>query len=306
MDPKLAELYGTNTVDENDIEKLAAAQLAEELGEGQELDINDLSPEDIEAMASEVLASEEGGGEDGDDAQEKLAEADYLGRVMAHAYVQELRGIEKTSSRSTQRHGAQTYTKGGELHPKKLTKSTQEVSKSLQRAGAQAEEKKRFGSPLKKGSNTGKGGPKSPLANLAKKEKEIGSVGGKARSALGRVGSKLKELGGKAGGAAKAAVRHVGKHADKYGPAGIIGLSGMAAAHHMKSKESSALDILAERQALEFLEANGIDINEVEEQEKNSSPEMEVLEDAVTQRAAEMLAEAGYSFEDDETDEVEE
>jgi hypothetical protein len=126
MDKQLAEMYGTlNDVDETDVEKLAAAKLAEELSETEETTIEDLSDEDAEALAQQLLgeetetveepeeteeveqeASEEEGAaveepektsavkeELSDEQQEKLAEADFLGRVMAHAYTQELKLI---------------------------------------------------------------------------------------------------------------------------------------------------------------------------------------------------------------------
>lgn len=104
MDAKLAEIYGTNTPEEGDVEKLAAAELAEKLAGDESMDLSELEPEQIEALAAQVLAGEEGQSDEeteeeektaGDENQEKVAEADYLGRVMAHAYVQELRGIDK-------------------------------------------------------------------------------------------------------------------------------------------------------------------------------------------------------------------
>jgi len=99
MDPKLAEIYGTNQQNDSDLEKLAAAELAEGLANDDQLDTDGLSEEELEAVAQDVLNGGEEGQEDGgDEAQEKLAEADYLGRVMAHSYVKELREIEKTSA----------------------------------------------------------------------------------------------------------------------------------------------------------------------------------------------------------------
>lgn len=112
MDPKLAELYGTGSVDEADLEKLAAAELAESLAAEQGVDLSGMDPEDIEALAQEVLG---GGVEDG---QEKLAEADYLGRVMAHAYAQESREIEKTAGElwnDTKKHVGRGWSRYKEL-----------------------------------------------------------------------------------------------------------------------------------------------------------------------------------------------
>lgn len=98
MDPRLAEIYGTNE-DIGDVEKTAAAELAEKLAEENGMDIDNMTAEDIEALAAEVLSEDAGyESDDSDEAGEKLAEADYIGRVMAHAYVQELREIEKTAA----------------------------------------------------------------------------------------------------------------------------------------------------------------------------------------------------------------
>ena len=89
MDPTLAEIYGTLG---EEFEKDASAE--DESGdEGMDDD------EYMEYLAQQVL---EGGEEQSEEApaeeyQEKLAEADYLGRVMAHAYVQELNGIQKVA-----------------------------------------------------------------------------------------------------------------------------------------------------------------------------------------------------------------
>jgi hypothetical protein len=98
MDPRLAEIYGTNE-DISDTEKLAAAKLAEELADDDEIDLDGMSDEEIEALAREVLEGDDSDDDDEyDDAAEKVAEADYLGRVMAHAYVQELKSIEKAAA----------------------------------------------------------------------------------------------------------------------------------------------------------------------------------------------------------------
>lgn len=98
MDQKLAEIYGTNVPTESDLEKMAAAQMAEELTSDGSADLSGYSEEDLEMLAQQVLSGDEGEQySDGDEATEKVAEADYLGRVMAHAYVQELRTIEKTA-----------------------------------------------------------------------------------------------------------------------------------------------------------------------------------------------------------------
>jgi hypothetical protein len=107
MDPKLAEVYKTNQADETDVEALATAALAEKLASADEVDVSGLSDDEAEALAAQILEGDEPAaegeektaGEELTPEQEKIAEADYLGRVMAHAYVAERREIEKEASK---------------------------------------------------------------------------------------------------------------------------------------------------------------------------------------------------------------
>jgi hypothetical protein len=130
MDKTLAEFYGTNADVEVDAEKLAAAEAAEVLAgeKGVNLEDGEMTEEDLEAVAEEVLKGE--GGETPTEetevkepeaaAQEKFAEADYMGRVMAHAFVAESKEIEKEATAK-----AKTASKAGKVadHLKKVKKS---------------------------------------------------------------------------------------------------------------------------------------------------------------------------------------
>lgn len=226
MDPQLAAIYGTGG-DETDTEKLAAAKLAEELVDKEELDPSKLTDEQAEELAKKVLAGAEEGEEEeeqeakgeeeaeeeteeeeeseektssaSDEAQEKLAEADYLGRVMAHAYVQELRNIS----------------------------SAQEKTASKAKVAS-----------------------KPKTASKAKKANKVANF--------------LKK---------KAAAP--------------------------EPKQPSALDVLAERRALEILKENGIEPGEPkqekeEEKQSASKEEMAALAQKVEERAFQMLQTAGY------------
>jgi arsenate reductase-like glutaredoxin family protein len=83
--------------------------------------------------------------------------------------------------------------------------------------------------------------------------------------------------------------------------------------HHKKKQSSaeteelSALDVLAERRAMEILEANGIELEapEAVETEKTSASEeeMNLLAQAVEARAEELLAANGYEFEQEQVEE---
>lgn len=119
MDQWLAQVYGTGVSEEEQLEKVAQAAFVEKLAEEEGIDISEFSPEEIEAIAQEVLAVANSGSEeeaeeeeeelppaDEDDeteglakeAQAKFEEADFLGRVMAHAYTQELEKIGMPSA----------------------------------------------------------------------------------------------------------------------------------------------------------------------------------------------------------------
>ena len=121
MNELLAQAYGTyeNINANNGVEKTAEAALLEELqkvAHAEGIDLNEFSDEDImeilqdavtgaetvEKTASAEETTEEVTTEEG---QEKLAEADFLGRTMAHAFYDELTaiqgGVEKTASRNS-------------------------------------------------------------------------------------------------------------------------------------------------------------------------------------------------------------
>jgi hypothetical protein len=116
MDPTLAELYGTNQPDETDLEKLAQAELAQELADEGGVDLDNLDGDALEQLAQEVLAE---GEQEGDEEAEKTAAleyGDFMGRVMAHAFTNELRGIDKEAKAKELAAGAKAGVKRvGEL-----------------------------------------------------------------------------------------------------------------------------------------------------------------------------------------------
>jgi hypothetical protein len=124
MDSFLGEMYGTNktasAASQEDFEKEASVQLFMKLASEQDIPLGDMPDEDVARLyatwvdkTAEFPPKKEGKGEDEDEgkkheeketrakeeheekkaAAEKVAEADFLGRVMAHAYVQELQKI---------------------------------------------------------------------------------------------------------------------------------------------------------------------------------------------------------------------
>lgn len=103
MNEFLDNLYGTSDRMNDEQEKLAQAQVLDEVLTNNGIDINDLNGEELLKVAMEVFdegseivkvaaeaAAEEGYGYSANGDMDKLAEADFAGRVMAHAYADEM------------------------------------------------------------------------------------------------------------------------------------------------------------------------------------------------------------------------
>lgn len=129
MDEQLAAIYGTGN-DESDIEKTAAAELLVKLAEEQGVDLDDFSDEEVNEMINELYS--DNGGIEHTASQEKFAEADFLGRVMAHSMVQELGNIEKQAK--TSYIGRITGASGVLVGQKALGKAKQMLSKATSNA----------------------------------------------------------------------------------------------------------------------------------------------------------------------------
>jgi len=113
MNELLAQAYGTQgNIDTNSgVEKTAEAALIDELekvAQAEGIDLNEFSDDDILEILGEAMGGEgvektagvEAAGED-EDTQVKLAEADFLGRTMAHAFYDELTGIQHGGTEKT-------------------------------------------------------------------------------------------------------------------------------------------------------------------------------------------------------------
>jgi hypothetical protein len=103
MDEFLAQFYGTNQPQVNqqeEIEKMAQLTLLTKMAAQEGIDLNQLSNEQIAALHNEVFNQgqmQKQASNMEKEAQEKFAEADYLGRIMAHSFTQELNNIQKTA-----------------------------------------------------------------------------------------------------------------------------------------------------------------------------------------------------------------
>lgn len=110
MDETLAGIYGTNGAQAADVEKLAQAEMATKLAETGQVDFSNMTAEEIEAVAAEVVGGEPAPqaaaptntdpAPTDDEFKEKISQADYAGRVMAHAMVNELRQIEEARTKT--------------------------------------------------------------------------------------------------------------------------------------------------------------------------------------------------------------
>ena len=105
----LAEVYGTdNSGAGDDLEKTAQAMLLEKLAEQEGIDLSGLDENQLDALAQQIIADSQEGDQapaDGpspeeEEAQAKFAEADFLGRVMAHSYTQELNKIAEEAAKA--------------------------------------------------------------------------------------------------------------------------------------------------------------------------------------------------------------
>lgn len=166
MDAKLAEMYGTNQADETDAETLATAAFAEKMAAAEEdadTNIDGMSDEEAESLAQSLLSEDEqtetaeepseAATEETEEEEEKvasaeevlkekIAEADYLGRVMAHAFVHERRKIASAEADKVKAAAKKDDGKVmGHLKQKKANAETEDKVSALdQLAMARAQE----------------------------------------------------------------------------------------------------------------------------------------------------------------------
>jgi hypothetical protein len=259
MNEFLAQLYGTAEeigAEGDDTTKLAQAEVMNEMFEAEGINVDELAPETLVKVAESLFGTDneialEDVAEETDESQEKLAEADFLGRVMAHSYVNEMGEIEKQAG------------VGSKIHEKAL----------------------RLGQKIVGEGRLGRMGEKASKSHKAKqiaKMRACGLTSGKAQAKQFR---KHKELGaGQIEAARKRMARTAGGAG--YGAVGLgaLGLGGAGYGASKALKKESALDVLAEQRAMEFLAENGVEFESGQDK----------LASAVEERAYEMLVEAGY------------
>jgi hypothetical protein len=265
MDAQLAQIYGTGNNADDDQVKLAAAELLVKLAADNGVDLTQFSDAEVVQMVEELQKnaefppaaekkeekkesketpeSKESSSESSESgekaAAEKVAEADFLGRVMAHSFNQELVEIQKEAGIKDSITGA-------------AKKIPEFIRKRMEATGQAA---------------------KSVKSTVGSK---LMSAGDKAR-AVGQAAKKSPELAvGAAGavGGTAAAVAHKGKEKKSSAiealaeerafelakEAGWVDAEGNLLVPKQEEKVASPLDLEVERRALQLLEAQGLPV----------------------------------------------
>jgi len=299
MDPWLAQVYGTNGGAAEDLEKIAQAEMAQQLAAQEGIDLSQLSPEQIASLGQEVLGQEgapQQGGE-GEITEETFAQAQEILAnpaqfdpelvQQAQAVIQHVEQLQAQGGEGQvpgQAGQGQPFqgdpSQGGQELQGQGQPGQAEMAK-IAEAQAKFEEADFLGRVMAHSFNQesekiasaklGPGNFSGHAAHLG--HKAVGAVGDAAKA----VGAKVKGVAHGIGGHAKArlaegssspfhhlgnAGRHVAKHPGAYGAAaaGAAGLgAGYAAGHHTKEATVNAIEKAAMQQAASILQANGID-----------------------------------------------
>lgn len=283
MDAQLAAIYGTGQANaEDDLEKVAAAELLVKLAAENNIDLNALSDEQVGELIQEFYKSAEDTHEsskesaESKEAEEKVAEADFLGRVMAHSMVQELGAIEKSAARMptrgpaaqrlAEKMGLTKSTVGEKVksffrnRPKHYSEAKSELgaafAKHDPKAARQAALKSGLrGKDLESAAASSKPGAMDRLRHLGRAARhvapELGAAGG--ATALGVGVHKLTKSDSEKTGAAldDLAIERAYELAKE---AGWVSEDGSMLPPNIKEASAEAV---VEHRALELLEANG-------------------------------------------------
>lgn len=310
MNQFLAEYFGTSAPSEDELQKQAQAELFLKLAEEEGIDIDQLSDEQVEELYNATFAEDGDAGEQTveedsmatkaaaewatqKEAADKFAEAEFMGRTMAHAYVDELKKIAAGNLDPNAAAAAERKAKlpgGGAVRG-----SEKAMGAGKQRAVGKVEgavregahgAKLRVGGGLRRLGHAVSGGRLKDTVSAAKGQGQIFS-----RDMLKTRKATLAGMGATAAGAALAAGA---------GAAGYKALKG-------KEKKSAAIDTYAGNLAAEKLAEAGWDPNEavellsaviaLDDGEDSKIAYAENLEQAVEIRALELAELAGYPVE---------
>jgi hypothetical protein len=232
-DQWLSQVYGTGGGE--DLEKTAQMHILSKLAEEEGVDLSGLDDEQLEQLYYETQGGDEGGyvEDDGQGGEEYLAkeaaakfeEADFLGRVMAHSFTQEMDKLAEAEAGSRPRGGIGRRVDQARHHVGRATEATE---------------------------NFGRKGTDAIGRGAARAGKAVGR--GASRAARGVASS---QFGRGVARGAKAVGGHAMRNRGKYG-LGAVAAGGAYGAHKMR-KEASAFEKLALDHAANILGANGID-----------------------------------------------
>ncbi len=301
-DPWLTQIYGTGG--EDDLEKTAQMHILAKLAEEEGVDLSGLDDQELESLYHEVAGGEEvdddsdgqyvDDGSDGQEyadpavqeeylakeAQAKFEEADFLGRVMAHSFTQEMDKVaaEKQAKAKWRTH----FGIGGEAG-----KGAKVRGGARDQAQSKARDVKKAMDDYHKADstrgnmliNSRKQAPKATTAkmryNQAKNTLKAGI--GHAKHHLGRAASHVK----------------ANKAAYGIGAGATLAAGG---AGYALNKEASAFEKLALEHAANILQANGIDPSTGAPVQEMQQPDpQEQFGQALDHRALQILQENGYN-----------
>jgi len=262
MDPYLAELYNTAdnlgiNADEESMDKLAAAELVMDFCKEANVDPNTLSDDDVVEIYNYITSPEQAG----DGGMDKLAEADMMGRAMAHAYVAEMTEIQKQAGIKDRTVGSliQSLKNAPGRAAQLVREAPSRMAQSARAQGALSKAKKRIAKGAAKMSanmSSGEGvslmRQGNAVANNARRERRAGIVG--ALKGAGIVGGGAAALGGAGYGGYRALRKESSLNEDAVALRALEMLE--EAGYDLELDKTAGLD----EAALDMLEAAGYQI----------------------------------------------
>lgn len=317
MDQFLAEYYGTTkTASAEDYEAQASVELFMKVASDEGIDLSSMADEQVNALYSNWVkaAAEESKKDEHEEhesekeekveeakkeheekkaAAEKVAEADFLGRVMAHSYVQELNKIAMGPTEAGMRLRHMDFSGLGERAGKAISEGARSAGRSLKDIAT--------GKQLREGLQAKKNLAHPQAKTMAAKFVMQHAAPGEREKAMKAI------LSGAAGEAHKNVTHGAAKTLGLYGGGGGALAAGAYLAKKHHDKKASALDELAAETAVEKAAEAGWDVEEAAgrlsavltlgagESEKIAAADD--LDTAVGIRSLELLEMAGYPVE---------
>lgn len=329
----LGAAYGTLEPQGEDLEKEAQIELFAKLAADEGIDLESMTESEVEQLWDATFTksaaddSEEEEDEDDEDEekkmaaaaqaeyeaqradQEKIAEADFMGRVMAHSMMAEINKVASLNGEDpTEQYDDMAKEALSRAQASQAVKNWGQYAKHL---GGQAKGKARDAgaAAAKAGRSAGAWAKESPGSHYSKMRR--------AAQAAKRTEKGWARAGAKPSSNAAAFIKDKKREALREGASlaakgtgAAAGLAGVGALGYQagKKKQSSAnLDVLAAYAALDKVAAAGWDVDEAAQRldalltlgpaESEKTASAETFEDAVEARSLELLEQGGYPVE---------